>query len=321
MQLLEAAARHALQLTGLEDLAAWMGIYDDAAAVRGDAASGVLLLLWFLGLGGLETLTSVDLPYRGLLDVGMCLFYFAQFPALTILFMLVLFVTCRDPHAQLDRRRVRMTALGLYLVAVVARVAWENLEAHAWVWTHPWTMAAIAVVAAGLVQGCQFEHPDAHDGHLASFHGTYSGQYSLGTTNAIWLLVHAALRSYAESSTAFGHYFASTFAAIAAGLVAHRRMVPARSVSMPYDLQLLFCCLAPSRFGWSYLYSSCRDSPLTFLLAACGYVFGFGNVWETYAEQGCAPCFGTMAQLHQTCPARELDSDSCSASCHTQSTT
>ena len=315
MQPLEAE-RHALQLTRLEDLAAMETDDDAASGVRGDAASGVLLLLWCLGFGGLHTLTSVDLPF---IDVGLCLLYFAHFPALTIL-ILAVFVTCWDPHAQVDRGRVRMTTLGLYLVAVVARVAWENLEAHAWVWTHPWTMAAIAVVADGLVQGCQFEHPDAHDGHLASFHGTYSGHYSLGTTNAIWLLVHAALRSYAESSTAFGHYFASTFAAIAAGLVAHRRMVPARSVSMPYDLQLLFCCLAPSRFGWSYLYSSCRDSPLTFLLAACGYVFGFGNVWETYAEQGCAPRFGTMAQLHQTCPARELDSDSCSASCHTQST-
>ena len=48
MQPLEAA-RHALQLTRLEDLAASMEIDDDTAAARGDAASGVLLLLWCLG--------------------------------------------------------------------------------------------------------------------------------------------------------------------------------------------------------------------------------------------------------------------------------
>jgi len=317
MQPLEAA-HHALQLTRLEDLAALMEIDDEAATMRG--VSGVLLILWWLGLGGLQTLTSVDLPYRGLLDVGLCMFYFAQSPVLTTFFLTVLLMIrmlSHDPHAQNGWGWVRMTAFGLYLVGEVAHVVWEKLEAHAWVWTHPWMMAAIAVVADGFVQGYQFEHPDAHDGHLASFHGTYSGHYSPGTANSIWLLVHAALRSYAESSTTFGHYFASTSAAIAAGLVAHARMVPARSVSMPYDLQLLFCCLALSRFGWSYLYSSCRDSPLTFLLAACGYVFGFSIFW---AEQGCAPRFGTLAQLHQSCPARELDSDSCSASCHTQST-
>ena len=143
---------------------------DDAASgVRGDAASGMLLLLWCLGFGGLHTLTSVDLPYRGLLDVGLCLFYFAQFPVLTTFFLTVLLMIrmLRDPHDPIDLGWVRMTALGLYLVGVVAHVAWENLEPHAWVWTHPWMMAAITVVADGFVHGYQFTHPDAHDGHLA----------------------------------------------------------------------------------------------------------------------------------------------------------
>ena len=203
------AARRALQLTRIEDLAAstpFLTADDDKLL---SAAS--LLFLWCMGLGGLRTLTSVGhLPF---IDIGLCLLYFSDLPALTSLVLLFMAITywqdAVDWPDQVAKGGVRTASFALYLVAVVADMTWENRAA---LWENPWAMAAITGVIGIFVERFKTGQPgDAYDdayGGAYNFYGTYTfyGTYNSPST-ASWLLLHAILRhaqSYFESRADIG---------------------------------------------------------------------------------------------------------------------
>ena len=185
MQPLEAT-RRALQLTRLEDLAASTPFLttddDELLSAASDellsAASGALLLfLWCMGLGGLRTLTSVGhLPF---IDIGLCLLYFSDLPALTSLVLLFMAITywqdAVDWPDQVAKGGVRTASFALYLVAVVADMTWENRAA---LWENPWAMAAITGVIGIFVERFKTGQPDdAYGGYDVcgghTFYGTY----------------------------------------------------------------------------------------------------------------------------------------------------
>ena len=219
MQPLEAT-RRALQLTRLEVLAASTPFLttddDELLSAASDellsAASGALLLfLWCMGLGGLRSLTSVGhLPF---IDIGLCLLYFSDLPALTSLVLLFMAITywqdAVDWPDQVAKGGVRTASFALYLVAVVADMTWENRAA---LWENPWAMAAITGVIGIFVERFKTGQPgDAYDdayGGAYNFYGTYTfyGTYNSPST-ASWLLWHAILRhaqSYFESRADIG---------------------------------------------------------------------------------------------------------------------
>ena len=363
---LEAARRalQLTRLEGLAASTAFLNTDDEAAAAMTqddvDAAVGaVWLYLWCMGLGAFRTLTYVDhLAFIDISDIGLCLLYFSCFPALTsvvLLFVGILYWQdgnfrrdFPDAHpdgvqARLWTRigqvrgckracgRVRMTAFILYLVAVLhAYSTWWHPENHATLWENPWVIAAIRAAITGVV-GCfvqklKSEHPDAHDGHLASFYGTtYNIQNSWWPSqNSLWLLMHTMLRLllHAEldllkerSLICFVMTFAVIFVTVFVGLETHLIMIPSRSAPigvaaclMPYDLFFLFC-LTLAHFGWSYIYLNCLDFPLTFCLLASVYVIAFLKWGNLYYPVIARPCFGAMTyNLH----VLELDSDTCS---------
>ena len=343
------AARRALQLTRLEGLAAstaFLNTDDEAAAAMTqddvDAAVGALLLyLWCMGLGAFRTLTHVDsLAFIDIGDIGLCLLYLSRFPELTsVVLLFVGIVYWRSPAAsgspldrvqarlwtnlgQVPRGRVRMTACVLYLLAVLLDITWWHSENHATLWGNPWviaaTRAAIAGVVGFFVQKLKSVHPDAHDGHLASFY-TYNILDSLTGTaqnswwpsqNSLWLLTHTMLRLQLHagldllkerSVICFVMNIAVIFVTVFVGLETHMIMIPSRSAPigvaaclMPYDLFFLFC-LALAQFGWSYIYLNCLNFPLTFCLLASIYVISFLKWGNYYSVRSIArPCFGAM---------------------------
>ena len=214
MQPLEAT-RRALQLTRLEDLAASTPFLttddDELLSAASDellsAASGALLLfLWCMGLGGLRTLTSVGhLPF---IDIGLCLLYFSDLPALTSLVLLFMAITywqdAVDWPDQVAKGGVRTASFALYLVAVVADMTWENRAA---LWENPWAMAAITGVIGIFVERFKTGQPDdAYGGYDVCGGHTFYGTYNTPST-AGWLLLHAMLRhaqSYFESRADLG---------------------------------------------------------------------------------------------------------------------
>ena len=208
------AARRALQLTRIEDLAAstlFLTADDDKLL---SAAS--LLFLWCMGLGGFRTLTSVG--HQPFVDIGLCLLYCSHLPALTSCVLLfvaicVLLMYWRDTSAwpnQVHQEAIRTIFIALYLVAVVAHMTWENRAA---LWGNPWAMAAITGVTGIFVERFKTGQGDAYGGYDAygdayNFYGTYTfyGTYNSPST-ASWLLLHAILRhaqSYFESRADLG---------------------------------------------------------------------------------------------------------------------
>ena len=93
---------------------------------------------------------------------------------------------------------LRWVSIGIWLVAFVARMTWETSAALG---GNPWVTAAIAWVVGCVIHKLKAEHPDAHDGHLSSFYGTYSIPNTIQRANWIWLLLHAALRAQVQSDT------------------------------------------------------------------------------------------------------------------------
>ena len=209
MQPLEAA-RRALQLTRIEDLAAstlFLTADDDKLL---SAAS--LLFLWCMGLGGFRTLTSVG--HQPFVDIGLCLLYCSHLPALTSCVLLFVAIMCwLDVWVwpdQVPQEAIRTIFIALYLVAVVAHMTWENRAA---LWGNPWAMAAITGVTGIFVERFKTGQGDAYCGYDAygdayNFYGTYTfyGTYNSPST-ASWLLLHAILRhaqSYFESRADIG---------------------------------------------------------------------------------------------------------------------
>ena len=261
MQPLEAA-RRALQLTRIEDLAAstpFLTADDDkllsAASVELLSAGfgAPLLFLWCMGLGGFRTLTSVG--HQPFVDIGLCLLYFSHLPALS--WLVLLFVAIMYwlgawawPN-QVAQEGIRTISVALYLVAVVADMTWENRAA---LWENPWAMAAITGVIGIFVERFKTGEPgDAYGGDDSSggaynFYGTYTfyGTYNSPST-ASWLLLHAMLRhaqSYFESWADLGlidgttriesvarnvAYYLLTTCIYGFGCFAHVRLISSRS--------------------------------------------------------------------------------------------
>ena len=195
MQPLEAA-RRALRLTRLEGLAAstaFLNIDDEAVAAK---------------MQGDDTSAAYGIAYGALLLFLWCMSFYAQGGVRRASFVLYL-VACGHVTGLLGRDQVELVC------EVVVRMAWENRRAL-WgdvLWGHSdsWVMAAIACVVGYIVPKVKSEHPDAHEGHLDSFYGTYSIPSTRQHANSIWLLLHAALRSYTGPYTVHSfHYFAGT---------------------------------------------------------------------------------------------------------------
>ena len=202
------AARRALQLTRIEDLAAstpFLTADDDKLL---SAAS--LLFLWCMGLGGFRTLTSVG--HQPFVDIGLCLLYCSHLPALTSCVLLFVAIMCwldvwvwPDQVPQEAIRTVSVPLfIALYLVAVVAHMTWENRDA---LWGNPWAMAAITGVIGIFVERFKTGQPDgAYGGYDVCGGHTFYGTYNTPST-AGWLLLHAMLRhaqSYFESRADLG---------------------------------------------------------------------------------------------------------------------
>ena len=279
MQPLEAA-RRALRLTRLEGLAAstaFLNTDDEAVAAK---------------MQGDDTSAAYGIAYGALLLFLWCMSFYAQGGVRRASFVLYL-VACGHVTGLLGRDQVESVC------EVVVRMAGETRRAL-WgdvLWGHSdsWVMAAIACVVGYIVPKVKSEHPDAHEGHLDSFYGTYSIPSTRQHANSIWLLLHAALRSYTGPPTHCFHYFAGTLLTNFLGLVAHNQLIPSRSAPigvaaclLPYDRFFVFC-LTLAQSGWSYIYWSCVDFPLTFCLNICVKV-----VTELRAERADAPCFGAM---------------------------
>ena len=177
-----------------------------------------------------------------------------------------------------------------------------GLQAHYKLITSCWPCNTTQGVLQGLrkaLRGCVLRYEARYEArnasvHLDSFYGTYSIPSTRQHANSIWLLLHAALRSYTGPSTDCFHYFAGTLLTNFLGLVAHNQLIPSRSAPigvaaclLPYDLFFVFC-LTLAQSGWSYIYWSCVDFPLTFCLNICVKV-----VTELRSERA-APCFGAM---------------------------